>query len=469
MSKPWTILAEIAATDSKLAKQAIIEREAKAGNDDFFRGVRAACDQVITFGVKAVDEKPTKRPNEPEPKGLTSEMFFKLAEKLAKRELTGDAAQVAIAHARNQATAEEWNGWYRLVLIKDLKAGFSETTVNKVCDTKFPQYAVPLFECQLAHDSNNHEEKLVGKKLVDTKLDGMRVLTIVYPSGKVDQFSRNGKELVNFTKIKDQLSKIAIFFGKPIVLDGEVMSASFQDLMKQARRKTDVQADDAVLNLFDIIPLEDFQAGICKFRQLDRSYSLSVWFENVKDRLPNVNVLGQEMVDLDTAAGQERLSEINKIALAGKYEGIMMKDPEAPYECKRSVSWLKLKPFIEETLTVVDVEEGSADSKFVGTMGAVVFEGDVDGKHVKVNVGSGYSVQQRAQIWATHTGKPVAWKKKVDGRWKTITEQPAPGGMIGMLGEVRADALTKSDSNEFYSMRFPRFKIWRGTAPGEKL
>jgi len=38
-----------------------------------------------------------------------------------------------------------------------------------------------------------------------------------------------------------------------------------------------------------------------------------------------------------------------------------------------------------------------------------------------------------------------------------------------MLGEVRADALTKSDSNEFYSMRFPRFKIWRGTAPGEKL
>jgi DNA ligase-1 len=469
MNAPWTILAEITANDSKLAKQAILEREAKAGNDNFFKGLLLACNQVITFGVKAVEEKPAKRANEPAPKGLSHDVFFKLTDKLAKREITGDAAQVAIAHARNMATAEEWNGWFRLVLIKDLKAGFSESTINKVCETKYPQYSVPLFECQLAHDGANYEEKLVGKKLVDTKLDGMRVLTIVYPDGKVDQFSRNGKELVNFVKVKEQLSKVAKFFAEPTVLDGEIMSASFQDLMKQARRKTDVQADDAVLNLFDILTLKEFQAGISAHRQIDRSYSLGIWFENVKDKVPNVNVLGQEMVDLDTAAGQARLDEINAVALAGKYEGIMLKDPEALYECKRSVAWLKIKPYIEVTLKVVDVEEGSADSKFVGTMGAVVFEGEDDGKFINVHCGGGFSVKQRAQIWATHTGKPVSWKKKEGGKWVTIVEQPNKGGMIGMLGEVRADAITKSDSKDHYSLRFPRFKIWRGFAPGEKL
>lgn len=296
-----------------------------------------------------------------------------------------------------------------------------------------------------------------------------RMLTIVYPNGKVDQYSRNGKELVNFDKIKQQIAKNAIFFAEPVVLDGEIMSASFQDLMKQARRKTDVQADDSVLNLFDIITLAEFQAGIGKHRQLDRSYSLATWFEQNKDHLPNVTVIGQEMVDLDTQIGRDRLLEINKAALEGKYEGIMLKDPQAVYECKRSRNWLKMKPFIEESLTATAVEEGKADSKFVGTMGAIVFEGVVDGKKVKVSCGGGYSIKQRAQIWANYTGKPVTWQKKVKGAWETITEVPTGPSCIGDVGEVRADALTKSDSKDEYSMRFPRFKTWRGFTKGEKL
>ena len=36
-----------------------------------------------------------------------------------------------------------------------------------------------------------------------------------------------------------------------LVLDGEVMSANFQDLMKQVHRKDGKQTKDAVLHLFD--------------------------------------------------------------------------------------------------------------------------------------------------------------------------------------------------------------------------
>lgn len=39
MNNPWDILKKLEATDSKLEKQAIIEAEAKASNDNFFRGV----------------------------------------------------------------------------------------------------------------------------------------------------------------------------------------------------------------------------------------------------------------------------------------------------------------------------------------------------------------------------------------------------------------------------------------------
>lgn len=470
MNAPWKLLEELAATDSKNEKQAIIEREAKAGNDEFFRGLLGTFDSMITYGVKKVPEATATTSG----KGLTASAFWTVAKDLADRKLTGHAALNAINFIRMKATEEEWNGWYRRILMKDLKAGFSESTVNKVCEKSYPKYAVPVFECQLARDcvdeeGNVDEKELVGVKQIDVKLDGMRVITIAYPDGKVDQYSRNGKELLNFEIVKQQISKHAVYFKEPMVLDGEIMSASFQDLMKQARRKTDVQADDSVLNLFDMLPLSEFKKGIGTQKQKVRTHLLNAWFNPIADWMPNVTVVGTEFVDLGTKAGQTRLAEINKAALIGKYEGIMIKNPEAVYECKRGNAWLKMKPFIEESLTVTAVEAGKPESKFAGTMGALICEGVVDGKQVKVNCGGGYSIQLRAQLWARHTGKPVTWQKKTGGKWVTMTEQPDGQDVVGLIAEVRADALTKSEGSDTWSMRFPRFKTFRGLVAGEKL
>jgi DNA ligase-1 len=41
---------------------------------------------------------------------------------------------------------------------------------------------------------------------------------------------------------------------------------------------------------------------------------------------------------------------------------------------------------------------------------------------------------------------------------------------MGFIVEVRADVLTKEQNSEdVWSLRFPRFKGFRGTEPGEKL
>jgi DNA ligase-1 len=255
-------------------------------------------------------------------------------------------------------------------------------------------------------------------------------------------YSRNGKELVNFPHIKEQLSKNAIFFKAPMVLDGEVMSSSFQDLMRQVHRKSDVKAGDAVLNLFDILSLEDFKRGRSDIPQYERSNALHIWYEPIKPHLPNIAVLTNEMVDLDTEAGQIRFSEINATAIAGGYEGIMIKDPLAPYECKRSVAWLKQKPFIEVSLTVVGVEEGTG--KNVGRLGALICEGVDDNRDIRVHVGSGLTDDNRIDIWSD-----------VDS-------------VIGNIVEVRADAVTQNQDGT-YSLRFPRFKGFRGFEAGEKL
>ena len=160
--------------NSRLDKEAIIEAEALAGNDEFFEGVRLALDPMVTFGVKKIPKH-----SGPDGQGLPWAAFRVLADNLAQRKLTGDAARDAIELCLKTAKQSEWNDWYMRILQKDLRAGFSESTVNKVTKKINPAYMIPVFECQLAHDSANHESKVCGKKLIEVKLDGVRVLTIV--------------------------------------------------------------------------------------------------------------------------------------------------------------------------------------------------------------------------------------------------------------------------------------------------
>lgn len=436
MNQPWEVIAELESDNSRLFKESVVGREASSNNTEFFRGCRAALDPMITYGIRQVTEK------KGDGRGVRPESFWKLAQDLASRNLTGNAAITAVNAMRMNAKEAEWNQWYRRILIKDLRCGVTEKTINSVVKKIQPDYEIPVFSCQLAHDGANHENKITGKKLIEVKLDGVRVITVVYPDGTVTQYSRNGKELVNFEHIKEQIARNARLFGEPTVLDGEVMSASFQDLMRQVHRKENVEATDAVLHLFDIVSLAEFQAGQGLHNQLDRSRTLSLWYRHIGDSMPNVKVLGQELVDLDTESGQSRFTEINAGAIAGGYEGIMIKDVDAVYECRRSHAWLKQKPFIEVSLAVVDFEEGTGRN--AGKLGAFVCEGEDDGRRIRVNVGSGFTDDQRDSYW--------------------MGRHP----MVGQICEVRADAVTQNQDGT-YSLRFPRFLRFRGFEAGEKL
>ncbi len=438
MSDPCQyVISSLEDHNSRLDKEAIIEVQMNAKNDEFFEGCKLALDPMITFGLKQIPEKK----NEDGP-GLSWDGFISVVQRLANRELTGNVARSSVEAMMNTATKSQWNGWYRRILIKDLRCGVSEKTINKVVKRGPKKYSIPVFECQLAHDSANHEGKVAGRKFIEVKLDGVRVITIVYPSGRVDQFSRNGKELVNFEHIKAQLSEVGKGFDMPYVLDGEVMSSSFQDLMKQVHRKSDVDASDAILYLFDIVPLVDFQKGFSNLLQDERSGTLRNWYELEQDNLPNVRVLEQELVDLDTAEGREHFREINQNAIDGGYEGIMIKDVNAPYECKRSTAWLKLKPFIEVSLQVTAVEEGTGRN--AGRLGALVCEGVDLGKTIRVNCGSGFTDSDRDIFWTSRDS------------------------LLDQIVEVRADAITQNQDGS-YSLRFPRFLRFRGFEAGEKI
>jgi DNA ligase-1 len=195
--------------------------------------------------------------------------------------------------------------------------------------------------------------------------------------------------------------------------------------------------------LFDILPLSEFLAGTSTMTQKRRTALLKS-MQPVFDIIGGIDIIPQIEVNLDDFVGDMQFKEYNKKAIEDGFEGIMIKDPNAVYECKRSVSWLKQKPFIEVSLTVVDVEEGTGRNE--GKLGALICEGEDDGKKIRVNVGSGFTDADRDEFW---TDKDV---------------------LPGQVVEVRADAATRSqDSEDTWSLRFPRFLRFRGFAAGEKI
>ena len=445
MSASW--ITKLNESDSRLHKEDVVLQALEAsvlGSSNainFLKFAKACYNPYVTFGVKQI----------PNTVGIINaenpwDDFNELMNQLSQRKLTGHAARDAVQSLAERFDSDEWNTFLAPVLRRDLRVGISSTTINKIC--KKTEYEIPIFSCQLAANSEGRPE-MKGTKRLEPKLDGVRALFTVIPSDfgvTVVCYSRNGKVFENFGHIEEQIynnwTKIVracvnVDQGRSLidgfVLDGEVIGNTFQELMRQARRKTDAQADDSVLNIFDIIPLADFRRGHWN-AQLHKRIALLDAMRPVVEEMPNVELLPHIMVDLDTAAGKDQLERYAKDNVNAGFEGIMIKEMEAPYICKRSTDWMKWKPTITVDLEVVGMEEGTGRN--VGRLGALICSGIDDGKEITVNVGSGFSDKDRDDYYLN----------------RNI--------ILGRTAEVMCDIITQN-SDGTYSLRFPRFVRFR--------
>ena len=443
MAAGW--IRDLESSDSRIHKEKTIEKAlmaSKLGSTDaqaFLFNCYQAYNPFYVFGIRQV----------PETEGLTGQTnpwprFWALLESLRTRSVTGNRAREAIEQCSKQFDSDEWNNLARRVLIKDLRCGISEKTLNKVLGKT--EWKIPVFSCQLAQDSTDQPKKLKGIKRLEVKLDGVRVLAVV--NGSVcTLYSRNGKEFENFPQIADFVEEHRkafqrdSAFGGQFVLDGEIVGKSFQDLMKQAQRKSNAKTDNMVYHVFDILPLTEFREGFCNLQQHKRIDLL----KRAQAFLPEngcVRVMPGMDVDLDTAEGHDVMRRFAEASVEEGYEGIMIKSMDAPYECKRSDFWMKWKPTITVDLNIVGFEEGTGRN--AGRLGAIICEGEDNDRTIRVNVGSGLSDSNRNEYWA------------------------ARNELLDRVVEVEADAVTQNQDGS-YSLRFPRFVRFRGFEPGEKL
>jgi DNA ligase 1 len=450
MQTPADVILALEANSSRNKKEEIITDAWNMGIVEFFEGAQMAYDALRTFGIKKVpliegDDDPNFQ------SAFDWTRFKKIANELETRKLTGNMARDTLRSAADVANIKEWNGFYRRVLLKDLKCGITESTINKVLkavkDPAAAQYIIPVFSCQLAKNGEDHPKKLKGAKLLDPKLDGVRIVTILdKEKNTVTQYSRDGRLNENFPQISAALSNLLPHITESIMLDGEMVSRSFQALMKQLNRKEDVDTSDAKLALFDCVPLKDFLAGECMMTQTERHEAL-VLFQPHFDTIAagNIYVIPKLAVDLDSEEGQTTFKEFNRETVDAGFEGIMVKDPDATYRTKRTDAWLKIKPFITIDLEVVAVEPGTPGTKYQYTTGALLCRGVDQGRNIEVSVGSGFSEELREQMWANKDS------------------------VINRIVEIKGDVLTKSQDSDIWSLRFPTFLQFRGWNPGEKI
>ncbi|WP_028449685.1 ATP-dependent DNA ligase [Chitinibacter tainanensis] len=340
--------------------------------------MRLAYDPKITFGVKP----PKIEPNEAG--RHFNESTFELFDRLASRELTGNAAKLAVLNemqALDTSSAEVFGR----ILKKDLRCGLTEMTVWEAMP-----HLYSLFRCQLAHP---FEEKrfVVGRRyIVEPKLDGVRVLALVRLKGQSDMSvtfcSREGNEFPAYDFMKDDLAMLvaqflmdaeanSVFKGG-VVIDGEMISGGFNKTVSDARKGTD-QAVDSKFCVFDILPLDafegaDFKNPVCDMTLERRQIFVARLADLARQPSQKAPVLKMPCSKVGSVDEVHRLFEQY---LAKGLEGAMLKDIDAPYCKKRVYEWMKLKAENSDEFRVVGAYFGEEGKDFWDTLGGLIVQG----------------------------------------------------------------------------------------------
>lgn len=425
----------VASTTSRTDKEAYLKKE--KGNEALKTLLLMTYNPFIIFGIKK--EPIVQFSISGSDLGVNYHLFLTLLDDLAERRITGSKAISATVSLFENLSEQEYK-WYMKVLQKDLKAGITDKTVNKIW-----KGLIPSFTCALA---NSFGTKLPKKYVSDPKLDGYRCLAFVYGGSRgVELRSRNGHPLTGFLGIEKDLLD---YFPEGFVYDGEIMSRNnFRDTQKSAFKKGETDKD-GILHVFDVVSIDEFSTGEFKV-----PYRGRLDFLNQLDRLfSNVRSLERVYPNVELTDSEEHKAVLFQIhtenVLAG-YEGTMIKDLDAVYKKDKSNNILKLKDFYEIDLEIVGVYEGEKGTQNEGKMGGItviVKDTDIieqcpvdDPKHTKklqyisggayeVGVGSGWSREERINYWNN------------------------PNEIIGKTLQISFQETTLNDKGE-HSLRFP--------------
>jgi len=351
----------------------------------------------------------------------------KLLDLLRDRAVTGGAAKRILDDYLDGMPAF-YAHWLSRVILRDLKVGVATKTFEKTWPELFPIFSPALCDTW-------EGEHLSKPHYAEPKLDGFRILTLK-EAGNVVMISREAKPYYN---TDDLIEIVKQFPLDNIVLDGEGWAGDWSTTAHIMRSQSGISAEERAklkLHCFDIMLLQDWNRRRCAEPLHARKGTLAAYIDNANRYVGSNRLVLVPHVMVQTPDEiQEEMARQVKLG----WEGIVIKDPDAPYSFDRTSSWLKFKPVTDANLKVVGVTEG--EGAIAGMLGALILEGEVLYKKkkyfVKTRAGSGLTHADRIELWSLHKeGKLIG--KTVELKFQEVTSE------IGASSSI--------------SLRFPIFK-----------
>lgn len=274
------------------------------------------------------------------------------------------------------------------VITKNLPLGIDAKTINKV----IPGF-IPNFSVQLANRYFDVKDTVEGKYFAITeKIDGGRIIAIK-DNGLVSFYTRAGQRYEGLVDLEKEMLET---YPDGTVIDGEITilnnkGVKSKDAYKAAMKvcRKDGPKTGLKMICFDAMHIDEWKAQKSEHDYIERRMLL----EGLSSAHPHTyfEVLPILYKGTDTSKITELLDEM----VAKGSEGIMVNLCNAKYEFKRTNALLKCKKFSDVDLEIVGFEEGTG--RLTGTLGAILVrykKGNV------VKVGSGFTDEMRAEIWA---------------------------------------------------------------------
>ena len=227
-----------------------------------------------------------------------------------------------------------------------------------------------MMDPALAHTYNPKKDNGSFPKLVQYKLDGVRMLW----DGVSELVSRTGKPILGLPGVANELSQF--FFGE--ILDGEAYSQTltFEEISGQVRSHS---GDNEAI----------------KFVVFDKQLPVSNYTRQAYLNLCKCLTLQRiEFLDAQYVANPLEIEPLLYKALELGSEGLILRDPRAPYVGGRTRNLLKVK-----TTRLVDVRIHSCfqgQGRLSNTLGSIICILD---EGIGVSVGGGFTDEQRDQLW----------------------------------------------------------------------
>ena len=343
---------------------------------------------------------------------------FKMLDVLAESNINNDLL-ASVKYYLYQNVPEDLQELVKMIILKDLKIKINATTINKIW-----RGLIYEFSCQLGQPIEKAKIADGEKIYITKKLNGTRC---IYMNGIL--YARSGREIDGFQNIKDEIELLGV---EGMVLDGELVRINRGNKVDDednfrlslsiinSKERTTEEEDQIEYVLFDILPISEFIKGKSTLVYSKRRELLDKL--NTKN-LKHIRVTKVLYQGTYTKAKADKLLEM---ADQRGYEGLML-NLDSYYECKRVKTLLKMKTFYSDDLRCIDIYEGEKD--FEGMLGGIT----VQFHNSTVNVGTGFSVEQRQYYWSN------------------------PEKIINHIVEVKYKGLSKNKKNDNVSLNFPVF------------